>query len=199
MIPFNFCRFFKSPSPIVIKAMTVAVIHFLFTFINDEIIFSVHEPNLIHLDAFFFLLSKIIVFLVLLFLWYGIFKIYLSNKCTKVRLSIFSIYFFIQVVLLAVCWPGIWRWDDLITLGSISAGQLYYWQHWLSSIYTFVCLQIVPIPGGVVFCQILLISLVVEQVIWLMYSSFKTKLVFLCFNIYIFLWLGVSPGVPVLV
>lgn len=80
--------------------------------------------------------------------------------------QIFKVYFSITLVFLFILWPGTWSWDDMITLSRVQ----YYsnfdaWQHVLTGLYTDLMLQILPFPGGMIFLQNIIISLVVAYVI----------------------------------
>ena len=61
-------------------------------------------------------------------------------------------------MLLAV-WPGIWRTDEFGVLGNVISLQIYWWQHFLTSIFYILSLMLIPNPVGVIIVQIILVSM----------------------------------------
>jgi hypothetical protein len=86
-----------------------------------------------------------------------------------------------MLAVLALCWPGIWRWDEIFTMNTVTVGNIDYWQHWLSSLYILVFLEIIPVPGGVLILQVALISLIVGDMVWKIYSRINSKLAYLMY------------------
>lgn len=154
----------------------IGVCHFGFTFINDRVIFGLESSEAFNISIPFYVFCKLLTAILLLWFWKFIFGIDNTN-----RIKIFLIYFILMLILIICCWPGVWRWDELITLGHVSNGIPYYWQHWLSSVYTFVALEIIPIPGGIILIQAFVICLIVEEIIWGFYRNLRTKFVFLAY------------------
>lgn len=60
--------------------------------------------------------------------------------------------------MLLIVWPGCWGNDDLNVLSLARTLQMDAWQHFLTSSAFILSLMFVPIPGGVVLIQNLLIS-----------------------------------------
>ena len=63
-----------------------------------------------------------------------------------------------NLVILLIVWPGIWGNDDLAVLYLARTLQPNSWQHFLTSGAFILSLMFVPMPGGVVLVQNLLIS-----------------------------------------
>lgn len=67
-------------------------------------------------------------------------------------------YLAVNLVILLIVWPGIWGNDDLAVLYLARTLQPNSWQHFLTSGAFILSLMFVPMPGGVVLVQDLLIS-----------------------------------------
>lgn len=70
-------------------------------------------------------------------------------------------YLAVNLVVLLIVWPGIWGNDDLAVLSLARTLQPNSWQHFLTSGAFILSLMFVPMPGGVVLVQNLLISAIV--------------------------------------
>ena len=67
-------------------------------------------------------------------------------------------YLAVNLVILLIVWPGIWGNDDLAVLYLARTLQPNSWQHFLTSGAFILSLMFVPMPGGVVLVQNLLIT-----------------------------------------
>lgn len=67
-------------------------------------------------------------------------------------------YLAVNLVILLIVWPGIWGNDDLAVLYLARTLHPNSWQHFLTSGAFILSLMFVPMPGGVVLVQNLLIS-----------------------------------------
>ncbi|MDD3414629.1 MAG: hypothetical protein PHY47_11590 [Lachnospiraceae bacterium] len=171
----------KANNADLVKSQMIATLHFLITFLNDSVIFGSQSSTKIAQILSFYIFGKVLIFFLLSIAWYKIVKTNFSDDDTKKKIKIFSIYFVIMVLLLIAVWPGVWRWDELYTLGNLTEGQVHYWQHWLSALYEFLCLQLIPLPGGILIIQVVIISLVVTDIVWKLLINLKTKLVYLVY------------------
>lgn len=70
-------------------------------------------------------------------------------------------YLVFTLVVLVIVWPGCWGSDDLDVLHLARALEPSSWQHFLTSAAFILCLMFIPVPGGVVLIQTLLIAGVV--------------------------------------
>lgn len=165
---------------IITKANFVALLHCAFTFMCERVMYS-QGTYRAEFPTYFYVLGKTIVFTVIFIGWNMFFQCDFKERKTKTKLQIFLCYFIPLLVVLLLVWPGIWRWDEIITLGSVTSGAVYYWQHWLSALYQFMCMQLVPIPGGIVIVQCLLISLLVTNVLQKIRFTLNTKWVYLLY------------------
>ena len=108
--------------------------------------------------------TKVLLFILLIFFWNYV----LSRGFRSLR---FAFAYLVPVLIIFVLvYPGVWRWDDLIILQNVSYGYIYYWQHWLSSVYYYFCMCIIPIPSGVVIVQSIIISFIVGHVVERVYG-----------------------------
>lgn len=163
------------------KPNLIASIHFIGTFFNDLIIYKLQNSLEPSNRTLFYWGGKFIVFILLLEIWNLIFKIDIKEKECQKYIKACLIIFVPMIVLEILVWPGIWRWDEMITLGNLTNGYVYYWQHWLSSLYQFICMQLIPCPAGIVIIQIALISLIVGSIIYRLMNYLNTKLVYILY------------------
>lgn len=171
----------KANNADLVKSQVIATLHFLITFLNDSVIFGSQSSIKIAQITSFYIFGKIVIYSLLSIVWYKIIKTNFSDDNTKKKIRIFLIYFMIMFFLLIAVWPGVWRWDELYTLGNLTEGQVHYWQHWLSALYEYLCLQLIPLPGGILIIQVVIISLVVSDIVWKLLINLKTKLVYLIY------------------
>lgn len=67
-------------------------------------------------------------------------------------------YLVLTLVVLVIVWPGCWGGDDLDVLHLARTLEPSSWQHFLTSAAFILCLMFIPMPGGVVLIQTLLIA-----------------------------------------
>lgn len=67
-------------------------------------------------------------------------------------------YLVLTLVVLVIVWPGCWGSDDLDVLHLARTLEPSSWQHFLTSAAFILCLMFIPVPGGVVLIQTLLIA-----------------------------------------
>lgn len=67
-------------------------------------------------------------------------------------------YLLVTLVVLLIVWPGCWGADDLTVLQQARTLEANSWQHFLTSAVFILCLMFLPLPGGVVLIQTLLIA-----------------------------------------
>lgn len=67
-------------------------------------------------------------------------------------------YLAVSLVVLLIVWPGCWGCDDLGILQMARTLQASPWQHFLTSGAFILSLMFLPLPGGLVLIQNLLIS-----------------------------------------
>lgn len=64
-----------------------------------------------------------------------------------------------MIMILILIWPGVWRWDEFHILDGLWQGEIFYWQHWLTTMYYCLCLQLCPLVGGIVLAQTVLAAI----------------------------------------
>ena len=139
-----------------ILPLAVAFGHFLFTFIGDVLIYQTQGAGEIPYRTPLYLAAKCIVLVLLIAGWRAVFS---GIDFRKLRYGL--PYFLIMMALLLVMWPGIWRFDEMQVINWVTNGYVFYWQHWLSSLYFLVCLELIPIAGGILILQNLFIAVIV--------------------------------------
>lgn len=174
------CNFFRSGKSMVIKyrnVLSISLLQFVLSFFYDNLIFiSQSEARNIQYDSWWYILSKVIFFMFLI----GVWSIILSKDFIK-KAKYGLIYLVFMLIFLGITYPGVWRWDDIIILGVVTNGGLYFWQHWISSIYYLICLYIIPIPAGVVFVQLFIISLIIGSIMYRISNRCSSKWILLMY------------------
>lgn len=157
--------------------LIIPVFQIILSFFFDYYIFKRQGNDSIPLIQSWTIICKFITFILLTIFWNSIFKKKIKNY------KFILIYGAILFIMFLIVYPGIWRWDDIINLGSTTSGKLYYWQHWISSAYFYICMSIIPIPAGIVLIQITIISIIVGHIIGTCYEKYgkKALLLFIIF------------------
>lgn len=86
----------------------------------------------------------------------GVLTFFVDFKGNKDKQSLFKHIVGVLIPLLSVLgmiWPGVWRWDEFHILDGLWQGEIFYWQHWLTTMYYCLCLQVCPLVGGIVLMQ----------------------------------------------
>ncbi len=143
-----------------ILPLGAALIHFLFTFINDVLIYVTQGDGTIPYRTPLYLGAKCIVLGILVVVWQYLFH---RHDFRKYRYG--GAYFLVMMALLVIMWPGIWRFDEMQVINWVTNGYVFYWQHWFSSLYFLVCLELIPIPAGILILQNLFAAIVVGSVL----------------------------------
>lgn len=137
--------------------MIAALIHWLSSFATDGFLFLITEENRI-----FYMICKSLYLIWLAVFWkkaWGCLWGILKKNPVMVRRVIYGIlYGAILTIMLILLWPGIWRTDEFGILGNVVPLQIYWWQHFLTSIFYILSFMMIPIPTGVILIQIILVS-----------------------------------------
>ena len=143
-----------------VSALILSVLLLMLTFVNDPIIF-VDQGGLesVPYSKVWIWFSKVLLFIFLLFFWNYVF----CKGLWKLRFTI--IYMIPILAVFLMIYPGIWRCDELFIIDSVTGGNILFWQHWLSSIFYYQCLSLIPIPAGIVLIQAIIICFVVGHII----------------------------------
>ena len=88
-----------------------------------------------------------------------------GNKRVRRGLQFFSVYFGLLLLILLLLWPGTWYWDDIGVLSSARCYDVLPWQHFLSSFFQNIFLQLFPSPGGLILVQLLIAGVIVSYVL----------------------------------
>lgn len=145
----------------------IAVVHWLLSFFTDRFIFHYVTWDFSNLTqtiktAMTFG-AKAVFLLVLIALWQGAFFYVKKADRRFVRNSL--IYFGINLLVLFLVWPGIWRMDEFGILNSAVNLIPVFWQNYLTSIFYVFSLMLLPFPAGVIIVQCAVISLAAGFVI----------------------------------
>lgn len=147
--------------------LAIAVVHWLISLFTDRFIFQYVTWDFSNLTqtiktAMTFG-AKAVFLLVLIALWQGVFFFIKKADRRFVRNSL--IYFGINLFVLLLVWPGIWRMDEFGILNSAVNLIPVFWQNYLTSIFYVFSLMLFPFPAGVVIVQCAVISLAAGFVI----------------------------------
>lgn len=147
--------------------LIIAFIHWILSFFTDTLIFQYVTWDFSNLTQTVKTAmtygAKAVFLLVLIGLWHGIFAF--VKKGTS-RFKIYTLgYFSINMVLLILTWPGIWRMDEFGILNSALHLFPVFWQNYLTSLFYVFSLMLIPIPSGVIVIQCLCISLIVGKIL----------------------------------
>lgn len=147
--------------------LAIAIVHWLLSFFTDRFIFQYVTWDFSNLTqtiktAMTFG-AKAVFLLVLIALWQGVFFFVKKADRRFVRNSL--IYFAINLFVLLLVWPGIWRMDEFGILNSAVNLIPVFWQNYLTSIFYVFSLMLFPFPAGVVIVQCAVISLAAGFVI----------------------------------
>ena len=75
--------------------------------------------------------------------------------------KIIVLYFFVNLIVIFMEWPGNFTWDDLFTVYNAQKYDLTPWQHFFTGIFHVINLQLLPFPTGVIIIQIYIASIIV--------------------------------------
>lgn len=155
----------------------IACIHWAISFFTDRLIFQYVTwdfSNLTGIAKTIITYGCKVVFLFLLIgLWQVVFWFVKKADRSFVRFAL--IYFGINLVLLLLVWPGIWRMDEFGILNSALKLQPLFWQNYLTSLFYVFSLMLFPFPSGVILMQILVNALVVGYILWQVQKRFFTR------------------------
>ena len=147
--------------------LAIAIVHWLLSFFTDRFIFHYVTWDFSNLTqtiktAMTFG-AKAVFLLVLIALWQRAFFYVKKADRRFVRNSL--IYFGINLIVLFLVWPGIWRMDEFGILNSAVNLIPVFWQNYLTSIFYVFSLMLLPFPAGVIIVQCAVVSLAAGFVI----------------------------------
>lgn len=143
--------------------LIAACIHWILTFFTDHLIFDYVMWDMSNMTQIIKTAmtygAKAVFLLVLIGIYQG--GHYLFTKAHKRFVRYTLIYFGINMVLLLLTWPGIWRMDEFGILNSAVLLLPVFWQNYLTSLFYVFALMLLPVPSGVIIIQCAINSLVV--------------------------------------
>lgn len=147
--------------------LMTAVLHWVLTFFTDHIIFSYvmwdfSDGTQIIKTAMTYG-AKAVFLLVLLGIYQGLYRFFTGADRRFLKYTL--IYFALNMVLLILTWPGIWRMDEFGILNSATLLLPVFWQNYLTSLFYVFSLMLIPVPSGVIIVQCALISLMAGYII----------------------------------
>lgn len=147
--------------------LAIAVVHWLLSFFTDRFIFHYVTWDFSNwtqtIKTAMTFGAKAVFLLVLIALWQGAFFYVKKADRRFVRNSL--IYFGINLLVLFLVWPGIWRMDEFGILNSAVNLIPVFWQNYLTSIFYVFSLMLLPFPTGVIIVQCAVVSLAAGFVI----------------------------------
>lgn len=147
--------------------LMIAVLHWVLTFFTDHIIFSYvmwdFSDGTQMIKTAMTYGAKAVFLLVLLGIYQGLYRFFTTADRRFVKYTL--IYFALNMALLFLTWPGIWRMDEFGILNSATLLLPVFWQNYLTSLFYVFSLMLVPVPSGVIIVQCALISLMAGYII----------------------------------
>lgn len=158
------------------RPLLIAAIHwFLTTLFQIDRHFFIYEE-----ETNYLLIVKAVYLVFLMVSWcfaFHVYKKYKENAGIYRRgVHIFIIYLSVMLLILLVLWPGTWSWDDAgILLGIRKYNSFEAWQHVISGCYQAVLLQILPLPGGIILIQNVIVSVCVAFIVAKLENTYGIK------------------------
>jgi len=172
--------------------LIIALVHWVITFFTDHLVFEYVQwdfSNSVNAIKTIMTYGAKLVFLALLiFIWQYVFYIIKNTMKKKDKVFLYTSlsYFCVNLVLVLLTWPGIWRMDEFGILNSAKILIPVFWQNYLTSLFYVFSMMIIPMPTGVIIVQCLIISLVVGYIISFMVKKCG-KIGYLSFIPFVFL------------
>lgn len=145
----------------------IAVIHWILSFFTDHLIFEYvmwDTSNVAQMVKTAMTYGAKAVFLLLLIgMYQGIYLLF--KKADRRFLRNTLLYFGLNLLLLLLTWPGIWRMDEFGILNSAVKLLPVFWQNYLTSLFYVFSLMLIPVPSGIIIVQCALISLMVGYIV----------------------------------
>lgn len=149
------------------KFIWIALIHWILTFFTDHIIFEYVMWDFSNVTQMVKTAmtygAKAVFLLVLIGIYQGLYFFFVKADKRLVKYTL--IYFCVNMVLLFLVWPGIWRMDEFGILNSAVKLLPVFWQNYLTSLFYVFSLMLIPVPAGVIIMQCALISLMAGYII----------------------------------
>lgn len=143
------------------RCLLIAIVHWFITLFTDRLIFAYVTFDFSNLTQTIktavTISAKAVFLLVLIAVWQGIY--FLIKKADRKYVKYACIYFVINMLLLFLIWPGIWRMDEFGILNSAVLLFPVFWQSYLTSVFYIFSLMLIPVPSGVIIMQCICISL----------------------------------------
>lgn len=160
----------------------LSVIIYSITFLISYSVINLKE--LLILKAKILLLIELLYFILINIIVKFIIHIFNNYKKYKKYIIIFVIYFILNLILMILTWPGVWRWDEFHIAQKAINYYFEPWQHSLTSLLYIISLRTIPSFAFIVFTQLTIISLIVSYVVnkiaeLLKYKNDKIKLLLL--------------------
>lgn len=149
------------------KFVWIALIHWILTFFTDHIIFEYVMWDFSDVTQMVKTAmtygAKAVFLLILIGIYQGLY--FFFAKADKRLVKYALIYFCINMILLFLIWPGIWRMDEFGILNSAVKLLPVFWQNYLTSLFYVFSLMLIPVPAGVIIVQCALISLMAGYIV----------------------------------
>ena len=150
------------------KKYIVAYIICLFFAFIQYFIFRQEINNIFIVEGTFkhimFIIYKVIALFISSFIFFLAYYLFINRKKYKIFIKYFFTYFSIMLILLFLCWPGIFKGDEYYTLESILKLDIVWMQSLYTSLFYIIALCIIPTIASITFLQILIISIIVGYI-----------------------------------
>lgn len=138
-----------------------AILHWI---IGNDLMkdFYTYQLTDIFVDQKWFLLR--ITFFAILCIFYRFLFFWIFSR-DKYWIAFTLVYALINVGLLLLTWPGIWRWDEFVIYLNALLQNLVYWQCYLTSLYYIFSIMFIPIVAAPIAVMIVINSFIVGYII----------------------------------
>lgn len=156
------------------RALIIAFIHFVISFFTDRLVFNYNLLDFTNMvtiiKAIMALGAKLAFLILLIFIWQAVFylvkEVRQGNSNIKDYFKYTGIYLFIMLIFFVCLFPGLWRMDEFGILKNATFILPHFWQGYLTSVFYIFSLMLIPNPSGVIFIQILVISLITGYIVY---------------------------------
>lgn len=156
------------------KFVWIALVHWILTFFTDHSIFEYVVWDLSDVTQTVKTAmtygAKAVFLLILIGIYQGLYFFFVKADKRLVKYTL--IYFGINMLLLLLVWPGIWRMDEFGILNSAVKLLPVFWQNYLTSLFYVFSMMLLPVPSGVIVVQCVLVSLIVGYIVRFFVETF---------------------------
>lgn len=147
--------------------LILGLLHWLISLGTDKLILTCETP-------WIYIIWKAVFFVFILAFWqlagYLVREYCSGNEAVRRTCRYAVIYFAVMLVFLLLTWPGIWRVDEFTILNTAKNLHIHFWQGYLTSVYYFLCLMMIPAPVSVIIFMCLINAFIVGYLVYKLWT-----------------------------